>query len=81
VEEEAARGGAGVDGICEALELNALLVKFADQVYEVLDAAAQPIQFPDDQRVAFTEWPLCSSPSENSRVTLAAVGFVALPNS
>jgi hypothetical protein len=66
VEEEASRRCAGVDGIGEALELHALLVKFTDQVYKVLNAAAQPIQFPDDQRVSFAQgllrlgqtWPL-----------------------
>lgn len=37
------------------LKLHTLLVKFTDQVDEVLDAAAQPIQFADDQRVAFAQ--------------------------
>jgi hypothetical protein len=55
MEEESSRCGAGVDGVGEALELHAVLVKFTNQVNEVLDAAAQPIQFPDDQRVTFAQ--------------------------
>ncbi len=52
MEEEASRWRGGVDGIGKALELHTLLVKLAHQVYQVLDAAAEPIQFPDDKRVA-----------------------------
>jgi hypothetical protein len=32
VKEEPARWRAGVNGVCQALELDALLVKFADQI-------------------------------------------------
>jgi hypothetical protein len=52
VKEEAARGCTGVDRVGEALELHALRVKLADQVHKILDAAAEPIEFPDDQGVA-----------------------------
>ena len=40
VEEEAAGGGGGVDGVGEAFELDALLVELIDQVDELFDAAA-----------------------------------------
>jgi hypothetical protein len=40
MKEEASRWGAGIDRVSEALELHALLVKLADQVYEMFDAAA-----------------------------------------
>ena len=30
-------------------------MQFAYQVYEMLDAAAQPVEFPDDQGVAFAQ--------------------------
>ena len=51
VKEEAVREGTGVDHVGETLELHALLVKLADQVHQILDAAAEPIEFPDDQGV------------------------------
>jgi hypothetical protein len=35
MEEEASRSGAGVNRIGQALELNAFLVKFSDQIYQV----------------------------------------------
>lgn len=59
VEEEAPRGGAGVNGIGEALEPHTLLVKLAYQAYEMLDAAAEPIKFSDHQRIAIGERFLC----------------------
>lgn len=66
MEEEAPRGSACVDRIGQTLELHALLVEFAHKINQVLDAAAQTIQFPDDQGITLTEqfqcfgksWPL-----------------------
>lgn len=55
VEEEAAATGAGVDGICQAFELDVLPLELGHQVDQVLDAAAQAIEFPNDQGVAGAE--------------------------
>jgi hypothetical protein len=52
VKEEPSRRRAGVDGVGETLELDALLVQLADQIDQLLDATAQAIQLPDDQRVS-----------------------------
>jgi hypothetical protein len=43
MEEEASRSGAGVDRVSQALELNAFLVKFTDQIYQVLYTPAKPV--------------------------------------
>lgn len=51
MEEEAARGGSGVDDVGETAEADILFMEVPDQIHKVLDAAAEPIQFPDDQRV------------------------------
>ena len=55
MKEEAARWRTSVDCIGEALELDSLLVEFANQVNQVLDAPAQPVQLPNDERVAFAQ--------------------------
>lgn len=52
MEEEATGGGAGVDGVSQAFELNSLFVEFSDEVYKVLNAAAEPVELPDNERVA-----------------------------
>ena len=52
VEEESAAGGAGVDGIGHAFELDILFLKLGHQVDQVLDATAKAVEFPDHQRVA-----------------------------
>lgn len=39
----------------EAFELDALFVQFADQIDQILDAAAQAIQFPDDKGITLTQ--------------------------
>jgi len=36
-----------------APELHTLLVKLAYQIYEMIDAAAQLVEFPDDECVTF----------------------------
>ena len=46
MKEEPSRRRAGVDGVGETLELDALLVQLADQIDQLLDAAAQAIQLP-----------------------------------
>ena len=61
MEEEPARGGAGVDGVSQALELNALLVQFADQIDQLLDAAPQAIQFPNHEGITLAQHLLCFS--------------------
>ncbi|CAM2171365.1 hypothetical protein PSAC2689_10520 [Paraburkholderia sacchari] len=48
MKEEPARRRSGIDGVGEASELNALLLQIADQINQLLDAVAQPIQFPYD---------------------------------
>ncbi len=35
--------------------MHALLFKLHDQVHKVLDAATEPVEFPNDKRVAFAE--------------------------
>lgn len=52
MEEEATGCGAGVDGVSQAFELNSLFVEFTDEVYKVLNAAAEPVELPDNERVA-----------------------------
>src|SRR5574337_799276 len=52
VEEEAAGRRAGVDGVGEAPELDTVLVQIADQIDQLLDRPAQPVELPDDQGVA-----------------------------
>ena len=55
MEEEASRSGAGVDRIGQALELNTYLVKFSDQIYQVLNTPAKPVQLPDNKSVALAQ--------------------------
>ena len=55
MEEEATRSGTGVDRIGQALELNAFLVKFSDQIYQVLNTPAKPVQLPDNKSVALAQ--------------------------
>jgi TnpA family transposase len=52
VEEEASRSSVRINRVREALELNTVLVKFSDQVHQVLYATAEPIQLPDDHPFA-----------------------------
>ncbi len=53
MEEEPTRWCSSVDSIRQALELDAQLVQRADQIDQLFDATAQPIQFPDNECVAF----------------------------
>jgi hypothetical protein len=55
MKEEAARWGARVDRVGEALELDSQLVKFSNQVNQIFDAPAQPVQLPNDERIAFAQ--------------------------
>jgi hypothetical protein len=55
VEEKAARGGACVDRIRKTLELSTLPMEFADQVDEIFDASAQPVEFPNHEGIAFSQ--------------------------
>ena len=43
MEEESPRCRAGVDRVGEALELNALLVKFSDQIHQIPYASSEPV--------------------------------------
>ena len=52
VKEESSRRCAGIDGVGEALELDALAMQVADQIDEILHAAGQTVQFPDHERVS-----------------------------
>ena len=49
MKEEPAGWCPGVNGIGEALELDALLVQFADQIDQVLDAAAKAKRIFEDK--------------------------------
>ena len=51
MEEEPTGWCSGVDSIRQALELDAQLVQCTDQIDQLFDATAQPIQFPDDECV------------------------------
>ena len=51
---DATRWRAGIDGVGQALEMHASFVRLFDQVDQVLHAAAESIQFPQDERVTFT---------------------------
>ena len=55
VEEEASRSGTCIDRVGQAFELDALPLKFADKIHEVLYAAPEPVQFPDDEGISFAE--------------------------
>ena len=55
VEEESAAGGAGVNVVGQAFELDALFLELGHQVDQVLDAAAEAVEFPNDQGVAGAE--------------------------
>jgi len=47
VEEEPPGWCAGVDGVGEAPELDTVLVQIADQIDQLLDRPAQPVELPD----------------------------------
>lgn len=53
MEKEASGCCASVDGIGQVSELNSLLVELSDHAYQILHTSAEPIQFPDDEGVAF----------------------------
>ncbi len=55
MKEEPARGRAGVDCVRQAPELHALLMQFACQINQLLDAATQAIELLHHQRVALTQ--------------------------
>ena len=59
MEEEASGCGASIDRVGQALELNAFLVKFSDQIYQVLNTPAKPVQLPNDECIAFAQGFLC----------------------
>lgn len=71
VKEEAAGGRASVDGIGQTLELHFLLLKLPDEIDQVLDAAAEPIQLPNDKGVScaktLTGW---ARPGRSARLPL-----------
>jgi hypothetical protein len=52
VEDELAAGGGGVDRLLEAPEPDAAVGQAGDDVDQVAQGAAEPIQLPDDQGVA-----------------------------
>jgi hypothetical protein len=54
VEEETARRCAGVNGVGEALKLDALLVQLANKINQVLNATAKSTKFPDDKLQAIS---------------------------
>lgn len=54
--------------------MDTLFVKFADQIHKMLNASAEPIQFPNDKRVALTQRFLCFG--ESRPLGSAATKFV-----
>lgn len=71
VEEEPTGYRSGVDGVGQALEVNALLLKVADEIDRMLDAAAETVQFPIRKGVSLTETVLSLSESKALRSTTA----------
>lgn len=55
MKEEATGGSTRVDGVREADEVDALLLEERHEVYELLHASTEPVELPDDERVAFSE--------------------------
>jgi hypothetical protein len=55
VEEEPARRRLGVDPVRQAPEMDVAGFEGIDQIHEPFDAPPEPIQLPDDQRVAATQ--------------------------
>lgn len=66
--------GTRIDCICEALELDALIVQLANQINQVLDTAAKPIQLPNNERIVFTQQFQCLGQSRS--LSAAAADFV-----
>ena len=54
MEEEPPGWCAGVDGVGEAPELDTVLVQIADQIDQLLDRPAQPVEL-NDQSIAFAQ--------------------------
>ena len=52
VENQTPSGGCGVDVLLQALQTHAGILQLLDQVDQVLDRAAKPVQPPDHHRVA-----------------------------
>jgi hypothetical protein len=56
MEDELAARGGGVDHLLEAAEPDASLGQSGDGIDQVASGAAQPVELPDDQRVAGRSW-------------------------
>ena len=74
VEEKATGGGAGVDVVGQTFKLDVLFLQLGHQVDQVLNAAAEAIEFPDDQGVAGAEG--FQSPGQAGAVAAAAAQLV-----
>src|SRR5579875_1040753 len=55
MEEEATGWSARVDAVSDAHEVHAVPLKAAHKIDELLDAAAEPVELPDDECVAIPE--------------------------
>lgn len=84
VEEEASRSGTCIDRVGQAFELDTLPLKFADKIHEVLYAAPEPVQSPDDEGISFAEsflsfgqtWTVCPASSNFVLEDLLAASLV-----
>jgi len=56
VKEESSEGYISVDCISKTFELNFFPLQVRNQIYQILDAAAQPVQFPHDEGVVFPQY-------------------------
>src|SRR4051794_16725647 len=61
LEDEPPPAGCRIDCLLEALKADALLLEVSDEVDEVAKGPTQPIQAPDDQRIALADIGECLS--------------------
>jgi hypothetical protein len=52
MEEEATSRGAGVDAVCQTHEVDPIPFEAAHEVHELLHTPPEPVELPDDERVA-----------------------------
>jgi hypothetical protein len=74
VEDQPPTGGAGVEILLEAAEGDALVAEFGDRVDEMLETAAETIEAPHNERVAFSQG--ISGPRPTGAVGGGAAGVV-----
>ena len=55
MEEKTASGGSSIDAISHALEVDTFRFEIGDQLDKLLHRSAEPIEFPDYQRVGMAQ--------------------------